>query len=112
MTKHWRRRLYPLLLLAGSVSAHAYVDPTCPPWLGVAAAPRVPAVEAIWTRGGQRLALVDGRLLRRGSAYARGVVIAVHRESVVLRFPWGVRVWPLMRMGGIRKTWVFNEGHR
>ncbi|MDA8391033.1 MAG: hypothetical protein M0Z76_09945 [Gammaproteobacteria bacterium] len=110
MTGNWRHMLCLLALLAGPAPAYAFVDPTCPPWFcGGAVAVRPPTVEAIWVRGGERLALINGHLVGRGSPYGRGYVAAIHRRSVILRFPSGAQVWPLLRAHGVRKSWVLSE---
>ncbi len=110
MTANWHQKLCLAALLALAAPAHAFVDPTCPPWLGGQVAPaRAPAVEAIWIRGGERLALISGHLVGRGSPYGGGYVTAIHRQSVILRFPSGTRVWPLMRAPGVSKRWIVSE---
>ena len=107
---NWRHGICPLILLVCSAPALALRDPTCPPWLaGPSVVRRTPVVEAIWARGGQRLALINGELVSRGSAYGRGRVIAIRQNSVVLRFPSGIRVWPLLRLQGVRKSWIFSK---
>ena len=74
------------VMLASFAAAEGLRDPTRPPQPHAAARAAVrdqlPVVSAIFTRGDQRTAIVDGRLVKTGDVVSGGEVSAISNERV------------------------------
>lgn len=103
-----------ILALWESAGAWALNDPTRPPWNNPAPVRGARAAEglrAILLDGPRRLALIDGRLWAIGSRVAGDRLVAIHRNSVVLRGHGRERQVFLAPSGAdIRKTAALSKG--
>ncbi len=83
--------LLMLLGLAGAASAEVLDDPTRPPGYrlaapgGKAAGPRGWRLSGIWIREGERLALINGRLVRPGQTIDGARLLAITPTTVRLQ---------------------------
>lgn len=82
-------RLMPLVLLAALTASSAQAelpDPTAPPPRADSVeAPPPAALTAIRSSGAQRVAILDGRLVRVGERYQGARVVRIDETEVTLR---------------------------
>ena len=74
------------VMIAPFAAAQSLRDPTRPPQphavARAAVRDQIPVVSAIFTRGDQRTAIVDGRLVKTGDAVSGGSISAISSERV------------------------------
>ncbi|MBT9612128.1 MAG: MSHA biogenesis protein MshK [Burkholderiales bacterium] len=88
-----------LLVLSGAVQAENLLDPTRPPASVDAAAPTTapsgPALQAIRTLDGKRMAIISGQAVKVGGKVGDAIVTRIDEDRVVLRGAEGVQTLKL-----------------